>query len=91
MSDKTCGTCAIGDDSTVWCAKRGRRVPACHEACCEYEERADSVEQVAREAVCSLVAIGEAHFARGNMSTAQCALDWAKECIDRLNALEVEV
>lgn len=44
---KTCGTCAIGDDSTVWCSERGRRVPAFQEACDEYEERADSVELVA--------------------------------------------
>lgn len=47
MSDKTCGTCVIGDDSTVWCAKRGRSMPARHAACCEYEERADSVQLVA--------------------------------------------
>ncbi len=47
MSDKTCGTCAIGDDTTVWCAKRGRRVPVCHEVCDEHEERADSVQLVA--------------------------------------------
>lgn len=60
-------------------------------ACASHEERADSVERVAREAVCSLVAIGEVQFARGNMPTAQCALDWAKECIDRLKALGVEM
>lgn len=46
MSDKTCGTCAIGDDSTVWCSERGRRMLACQEACDEYAARAGNVERI---------------------------------------------
>lgn len=47
MADKTCGMCAIGDNTTVWCGELGRRMPSWHEACGEYEDRSDSVEQVA--------------------------------------------
>lgn len=55
MTDKTCGTCAIGDNTTVWCGELGRRMPSWHEACGEYEDRSDSVEQVAVEILGSLV------------------------------------
>ena len=49
MSDKTCGTCLCGQRPRVWCSCADEDKPANRQACGDYIERAESVEQVARE------------------------------------------
>lgn len=48
MSDKTCGTCICGQRPSVWCSCSDEIKPANRPACGDYFERAESVEQVAR-------------------------------------------
>lgn len=62
MSDRTCGTCAHAEPE-IMCEVAECIVPAGAKACDVWQERADSVEQVAREMLIhiSLCEMGELH------------------------------
>lgn len=54
MSDKTCGTCANGKPALVRCTVHGDEFPWLkkrNEACDDFCERADSLEQWARDII----------------------------------------
>lgn len=86
MSDRTCGTCAIGQQPSVWCSCSDEVKPADLPACGDYFERADSVEQVARDMLVELACISAftPDSAKEGVAAMHC-----RAFLDRLRALGV--